>query len=263
MGIANLVPRWARRQVATWTLSAAVVAAVVAGATAGIVATRLTENDVAAPATTQGLPDIPGMIDTLRPSVVALDVETLSMEGSYPMTGEVSGTGIILTSDGLIATNAHVVEDAESIVVTLADGTEATGRILGVDDSEDLAVLSIDERGLQPIALGRSSELRVGDLVVAIGNALSLQGGPTASLGIVSALERKISTSWQVGLAHLIQTDAALNDGNSGGPLVDQFGHLVGINSGRSVSAENIGFAIAIDHALPILEELANRDFAR
>ncbi len=238
-----------------------VAALVVGGIAGGIVAAALDDDDGLAPGNgaPPAFPDIPTMIEDLRQSVVTIDVVRRISEGPRTITEEGAGTGIVLTEDGLIATNAHVVADATTITVTFSDGESVRAALLGMDEGEDLAVLEADRDGLSPITFGDSSDLRVGDLVVAVGNALALEGGPTATMGIVSALKRSVYTSGGNILEDLIQTDAAINEGDSGGPLVDRNGELVGINSAGTLTAENIGFAIAIDTALPILEALADR----
>jgi S1-C subfamily serine protease len=175
---------------------------------------------------------------------------------------EGAGSGFILSPDGVIVTNNHVVEGASTITVTLADGRKLDARVLGRDPNADLAVLKIDATGLPAVKIGSSSALVVGDSVVAIGNALALDGGPTVTQGIVSALDRTISAGDQTGggntetLRHVLQTDAAINPGNSGGPLLNAAGEVVGINTAVAGDAQNIGFALAIDKALPTINQL-------
>ncbi len=192
--------------------------------------------------------DVSGLIDGALPSVVSITV-------TLPQ-GQGAGTGFVVSADGRIATNAHVVADARTIQVAFHDGTTAPATVVGVDRTDDLAVVKVDRTGLSPLTLGTSADLKMGQPVVAIGNALDLTGGPTATEGIVSALDRHISTNEGGSLSHLIQIDAAINPGNSGGPLLTLDGKVVGINSAASVSAQNIGFAIAIDTARPIVEQL-------
>jgi S1-C subfamily serine protease len=162
----------------------------------------------------------------------------------------------VLAADGIIATNAHVISGARAITVLLPDGSVLPATVVGTDAANDLAVVRIDRTGLMPMPLGKSADLRVGDLVIAVGNALALEGGPTASMGIVSALNRTVTTTDGRTVTHLIQTDAAINEGDSGGPLTNRSGQLIGINAIGATGAENIGFAIAIDEALAILERL-------
>ena len=192
--------------------------------------------------------DVSGLISSALPGVVSISVVLNGGQGA--------GTGFVISSDGQIATNAHVVADASKIEVKFADGSTAAASVLGVDRTDDLAVIKVDKAGLTALPLGKSSDLRIGEPVVAIGNALDLTGGPTATEGIVSALDRTIDTNDGEHLTHLLQTDAAINPGNSGGPLLTLDGKVVGINSAGSQDAQNIGFAIAIDTARPIVEQL-------
>ncbi len=192
--------------------------------------------------------DVSALISKALPGVVSISVE---LNGAHA-----AGTGFVISSDGQIATNAHVVADATKISVKFADGSTAAAKVLGVDRTDDLAVVKVDKAGLTALPLGKSSDLKIGEPVVAIGNALDLTGGPTATEGIVSALDRTIDTADGEHLTHLVQTDAAINPGNSGGPLLTLDGEVVGINSAGSQDAQNIGFAIAIDTARPIVEQL-------
>jgi S1-C subfamily serine protease len=192
--------------------------------------------------------DVSALISKALPGVVSISVE---LNG-----GQAAGTGFVISSDGQIATNAHVVADATKIEVKFSDGSTAAATVLGVDRTDDLAVVKVDKAGLTALPLGKSADLRIGEPVVAIGNALDLTGGPTATEGIVSAIDRTIDTSEGEHLTHLLQTDAAINPGNSGGPLLTLDGEVVGINSAGSQDAQNIGFAIAIDTARPIVEQL-------
>ena len=184
----------------------------------------------------------------------------------FRTTAAASGSGFILTSDGYIATNYHVVEDATEIKVTLYDDTAYQAELIGYDESNDLAVLKIDAENLQTVVLGSSNALRVGDSVIAIGNPL---GELTFSLtqGVVSALNRKITVSNNA--MTLIQTDCAINSGNSGGALFNTYGEVVGIvnakysSSGSSATAaiENIGFAIPIDSVMDILQSIIEKGY--
>jgi S1-C subfamily serine protease len=195
--------------------------------------------------------DIQGVLAKVQPAVVAIGVS-----GSQGMG---AGTGVILTSDGEVLTNNHVVEGASTIEVTL-NGERAPRQadLVGAEPDADLALLKIrDAEGLPTAELGSSAGARVGDDVVAIGNALALPGGPTVTEGIISAKDRTLA---EAGLDGLIQTDAAINRGNSGGPLVNAAGEVIGINTavirGGGSAAEGIGLAIAIDTAKPIIEAL-------
>ena len=201
--------------------------------------------------------DVAGVVDAVGPAVVAIQTD---IGGRFAGTG--AGTGVILSADGEVLTNAHVVSGASAIHVTLAGESQSrTATLIGAENAADLALLRIDDASDLPVApLGSSSSLAVGDDVVAIGNALALRGGPTVTQGIVSALDRSLETG-SGAMTGLIQTDASISSGNSGGPLVNAVGEVIGVNtavasSGAGRAAENIGFAIAIDQALPVIERL-------
>ncbi len=157
-----------------------------------------------------------------------------------------AGTGMVLQADGLIVTNAHVVAGADRIQVRFADGSVHDAAVVGTDTPSDVAVIQADSvDGAATVDLA-TTDLRVGQTVIAIGNALDLEGGPTVTRGIISALDRSIETS-DATLRGLVQTDAAINPGNSGGPLVDAAGRVVGMNTAVAGAAQNIGFAIPAD----------------
>ena len=205
--------------------------------------------------------DVQGILAKVGPAVAYVRTQNFSPGTFFPSGG--AGTGIVLTSDGQLLTNAHVVSGATSIKVTLGNDTQShDARVIGVDTTHDLALVKINGVTNLPTAqLGNSSDLKVGDSVIAIGNALNLQGGMTVTEGIVSALNRSIDAGSEGGrgsesLGGLIQTDAAINPGNSGGPLVNAAGQVVGINTATSGDAQNIGFAIAIDNAKPVIDQL-------
>ncbi len=167
------------------------------------------------------------------------------------------GSGVIFDPRGYILTNDHVIAGAQEILVVLGDGRQFTGRVLGRSPANDIAVVKIDGENLPVASLGDSDQLRVGQWVVAIGNALGLEGGPTVTAGVVSALNRTITPGpGQPPIGPLIQTDAAINPGNSGGPLVNLAGEVVGINSAKIQTAEGIGFAIPINKAKEIVQQL-------
>ena len=170
--------------------------------------------------------------------------------------GEGQGSGVVIDPKGIILTNNHVVQDAESVEIVLTDERKFPGRVLGTAPESDLAVVCIDQTGLDPVEVGSSADLRLGDDAIALGYPLGL--GPTVTRGIVSGLGREIEPLGGVPLKNLIQTDAAINPGNSGGPLVDREGKLIGINSaGASAAfAENVGFAIAIDGAMDVAKDI-------
>ena len=191
----------------------------------------------------------------LQPSVVGIVNYTAT--GSLMTSGTSEGSGIILTEDGYILTNAHVVSGASGLKVVMNDGSEYSGQIKGIDERTDLAVIKVDAAGLQPAEFGNSDELEIGEKVVAIGNPGGLELASSVTQGIVSGLNRPVSTS-SSDIVNCIQTDAAINPGNSGGPLVNEYGQVVGINSSKiaNVDYEGIGFAISINDAQPIIDDL-------
>ena len=172
--------------------------------------------------------------------------------------GNSSGTGVVLEANGVILTNQHVIDGAISISVGLSDDSVFEGTVIGEDASVDIAIIKIEAEGLQPAPLGDSSILRVGEDVIAIGHALGLAGGPTVSKGVVSALGRTVNQGAEQ-LTDLIQTDAAINPGNSGGPLLNANGEVIGINTARLESGEGIGFAIEINLAQLVVEQLLHQ----
>ena len=199
------------------------------------------------------------LVAEVAPAVVSIVVETVSYNWFWqavPQTG--AGSGIIISSDGYIVTNNHVVEDAEKVTVTLSDGRTFDATVVGTDAQTDLAVVKIDASNLSYLHFLSNSleQLSVLDPVVAVGNALALPGGPTWTTGVVSNLGRSIEEETGVVLDDLIQTDAAINAGNSGGPLLDTAGQVVGINVAIASNAENIGFAISTDTIIPVVESL-------
>ncbi|HBZ62465.1 MAG: trypsin-like peptidase domain-containing protein [Actinomycetota bacterium] len=195
--------------------------------------------------------------ERLANSVVTISTTVSDDFGS----GRGVGTGVVLTSDGEILTNAHVIEDASEVVVRFAGETEPrVAKVLASDLGNDLALIKVDATGLIAATFAKPGSVKVGDTVVAIGYALALDGGPTVTSGIVSALKRTIETD-SGALNSLIQTDAAISSGNSGGPLVNLKGEVVGINTavarGDSDSAaNNIGFSISVDEVLIVIEQL-------
>jgi len=200
---------------------------------------------------------IADVIEAALPSVVNVKVDTGSGSGE--------GSGVVI-DQGTILTNFHVVECSVDVRIEYRDEDEdlvrLNGRVVGGIPEKDLAVIEVDDGDLPAIDIGRSSNLRLGDEVIAIGFPLGLGSGATVTMGIVSALDRRIEAAGPSGdprpLDGLLQTDAAINPGNSGGALIDRAGRLVGINTAaaRASQAENIGFAIQIDQALPIVEEI-------
>jgi S1-C subfamily serine protease len=184
--------------------------------------------------------------ETIRPAVVNLRVGRGRSASS--------GSGVLFTPDGLLLTNHHVVGDARQLRIRLSDGRELSGRVVGADPWTDLAVVHADESGLPHAVLGDSSKLRVGQLVVAIGSPLGFESTVTA--GVVSALSRTLRSITGHLVDNVIQTDAALNPGNSGGPLLDSRGQVVGINTAVIQPAQGICFAIPVNMARDILPQL-------
>ena len=172
-----------------------------------------------------------------------------------------SGSGIIISEDGYIVTNQHVIDGASEISVVLNTGDEYTAKLIGADEKSDLAVLKIDATGLTAAELGDSDALEVGELAVAIGNPLGMEFAGTVTVGYISALNRTMTVDNKV--YNLIQTDAAINPGNSGGALVNQYGQVIGINSVKisTTGVEGIGFAIAISEAKPIIDDLMSNGY--
>ena len=192
------------------------------------------------------LPSLNSVINKISPSVVAINISTLERDFFLRQrTQNADGSGVIITEDGFIVTNNHVVSNANTISVTLHDGNIYEASILGKFPNSDIALLKIPSNNLTPLPFSKDDSLRTGDWVIALGNAFGLEGGPTVTLGIVSALNRSIKTEDGMILTDMIQTDAAINQGNSGGPLVNLQGELVGLNTILLSRAEGIGFAIS------------------
>jgi S1-C subfamily serine protease len=264
--------RRGRLAVAAMVLVAALLGGLVGG---GIVAWRDDDHTTTSPTADQAIPasasrdtlppapiggngeSIRTILARVRPGVVRVNV-VLNRGGLFGGTSEGGGTGFIVSSDGYIVTNAHVVDGAQSIKVTLSNGDAVSARVTGVQTDRDLAVVKIDRTGLSPVTLGDSDVMQVGDAVVAIGNALDLQGELTVTQGIVSALNRQIQEENGNTLVDMIQTDAAINPGNSGGPLINARGEVIGINTAIASpqDSNNVGFAIAISSAKPIISSL-------
>ncbi len=203
--------------------------------------------------------DIQGVLAKIEPAVVAITTGGATDLFDNPGTSGGAGTGFVVSPDGVIVTNNHVVEGAKgAIEVSFSDGTKEKATVLGNDAAIDLAVIKVDATNLPVAKLGDSSVLRVGDQVIAIGNALALDGGPSVTQGIVSALNRQISEQNGAALYNLIQTDAAINPGNSGGPLVNSSGEVVGINTAIAspTEAQNVGFAISISTVSDSIDQL-------
>ncbi|HEU5301396.1 MAG TPA: trypsin-like peptidase domain-containing protein [Acidimicrobiia bacterium] len=203
--------------------------------------------------TVEGGTDIASIIEKAEPAIVAITTD----DGPGSGTGG-AGTGVVITDDGFVVTNNHVVEGASTIEVAFTNGEIEGATIVGRDPSNDLAVLKVARTGLPAVELGDSDQIQVGDEVVAIGNALALEGGLSVTRGIISGTDRTVDTNVGSSLVGMLQTDAAINPGNSGGPLLDAQGRVIGINTAiaNPASAQNVGFAIPISKASPIIEDL-------
>ena len=204
------------------------------------------------------------IVNILTPSVV--HIRTDKMESGFfnqliPQTGV--GSGLILDKDGRILTNNHVVMGADSLTVTLNDGRSYPADVIGGDVKTDIAVIKIKAAKIQPAEIGNSSNLKVGEGVIAVGHALGLKGGPTVSQGVISALGRTIEVGRGVSMSELIQTDASINPGNSGGPLVNSQAEVVGINTAVINGSNGIGFAININDAKIIANHLIENGFVK
>ena len=205
------------------------------------------------------------VVKLLTPSVVNITTELASaslLNTPFPPNG--TATGVILSREGHVLTNNHVVETGQSITVTLNDGSNHEAEVVGQDPVTDLAVIKIvDVEGLEPARLGDSSTLMVGEDVIAIGHAMGLPGAPTVSKGVVSALERSIDTTHNTTIVDLIQTDASINPGNSGGPLVNSRAEVIGINTIVVSVGQGIGFAININDAKEVARQIIDQGFVR
>jgi serine protease Do len=263
--------RSARRGTGTVIAAAVLSAVLAAGGTAALVVGPLgagsaptganggggavtTSSGSGASASAPALTDV---VAAVRDSVVTITSEGYSSRGfqSIPSTGV--GSGIVLTADGYILTNKHVVTGSQSLTVELADGRELPATIVKESDDKDLALIKVDATGLSPAVIGDSAALQVGETTIAIGSPL---GTFTESVtkGILSATGRTITVRDEasgrpVTLTGLLQTDAAINPGNSGGPLLDQTGKVIGINTAVSTDAQGLGFAIPIADAASLI----------
>ena len=198
-------------------------------------------------------------------SVVLIHSEVVTQSFGQTSSGYSTGSGFVVSQDGFVVTNYHVVEGGSAFSVIFHDGTEMEAKLVGSDSTNDLAVLKVEAQGLQTVAIGSSDELIVGDQVVAIGNPLG-ELTSTMTVGYVSAKDRDVTTDNKT--INMLQTDAAINSGNSGGPLFNTKGEVIGIttakysgSSNSGVSIEGIGFAIPIDDVIGMIEDLMDHGF--
>lgn len=209
------------------------------------------------------LPSIADVVELVEPSVVYISVEYLESSFFFRSIQTKSGSGVLLSPDGYILTNNHVVEDARDIKVVLPENDNTyEASIIGTDPLSDLAVIKIEGHDFPTVEFADTSKLRIGDWVIAIGNALGLEGGPSVTVGIVSNLDRSLALG-ESRFYDVIQTDAAINPGNSGGPLVDLQGKVVGINTFIITTAQNIGFSVNVSTAQRVYEDLVNLGHVR
>lgn len=210
---------------------------------------------VSTPSHSNSLQSFGPLVEKISPAVVTISVESITRGFFFDFTDEGAGSGMIVHSDGYIVTNFHVIQGALDIQISLSDGDTYPATVIGQDPLTDLAVLKIDAEELATVEFGDSHDMRVGDWVIALGNVYALKGGPTVTLGIVSAKGRTLNTE-RGSLYDLLQTDAAINEGNSGGPLVNLKGQVVGINTAMLRDAQGIGFAVSSSVASPIIDSL-------
>ena len=226
-------------------------------------ATAVSSSSSATAVSAQSAGDVSALVRRAEKAVVEITSQVVRQASLFgpPQTGQAVGTGSVVAPNGLVLTNYHVVEGAQSITVTLSDGSKHSAKVVKFDSSADLAVLKIDASGLSTLPLGDSSQTLAGQSVVAIGYALALQGSPTVTTGIVSSTGRTIQVLDDNApggpvvrtYRNALQISAAINSGNSGGPLLDMQGRVIGINTAGAQGANNIGFAIPIDQAKALI----------
>ncbi len=190
---------------------------------------------------------ITGAVEKLSESVVSIDSVRVARDFSFgfvPVEGK--GSGVIIDPKGYVVTNNHVIDGATKVQVHLKDGRTFLGEVVGSDSATDVAIVKVEAENLPAASLGDSEKLKVGQIVLAIGNTLGLQGGPTVSMGVVSALGRPLPGADFI-FEGLVQTDTAINPGNSGGPLADLNGSVIGINTAMIPFAQGVGFAIPVN----------------
>lgn len=200
-----------------------------------------------------------GVVDKVGPAVISIGVRKRTRSPRYGQEG--AGSGVIIAPDGFVLTNHHVVEGAEDIQVRLTDGRSFSAHLVGSDPATDLAVVRAEASNLPTADLGDSDSLRVGQLVIAIGNPLGFQS--TVSTGVISALGRALRSQSGRLIENVIQTDVPLNPGNSGGPLVDSRGRVIGINTAMIFMAQGISFAVPVNTVKWVVGELVTRGKVR
>lgn len=284
--LGKMVKRFRRRMLVSFVAVALIAALIGGGAVAGIMKytnigqqTQVINRYLPLSSDNNNFNLITNIAKIVSPSVVGIDT-SVSYSNGYrsALVPEGSGSGIIINSQGYIVTNNHVVDGASKITVNLSDGRKFPAQLIGKDAKTDLAVLKINATNLIPAKLGDSSKLEVGELAVAIGNPLGESFAGTVTAGIISGLNRNLQSDY--GPVNLIQTDAAINPGNSGGPLVNSNGEVIGITSvkltstggsdtqdpfgmfqSQSTPVEGMGFAIPINEAKPIIDELIKHGY--
>jgi len=220
------------------------------------IATAVQQDTQAPPvAALASMPPIADIAEAVKPWVASISVETVFQGVFTDFTDEGAGSGIVVRPEGYVVTNYHVVAGARDIKVHV-DGQTYDGRVVGLDDVTDLALIKIEASDLAVARFASEDDLRVGEWVVSLGNALSLKGGLTLTVGIISALGRTIQTETGQWFYNLVQTDAAMNDGSSGGPLVNLNGEVVGINQAILRQAAGMAFAVSATDAVPVIESL-------
>ena len=273
------VPKRPPRSLPGWfgvALVAALTGAVIGGSVVAVFASRSPQTIVREYFPTKShkvrVGDVQSILASVLPAVVSIDTSSFRGVGALGSYVQGAGTGMIIEPSGVVLTNNHVIEGAETVTVTLyGQVKQFPARIIGTDAVKDIALVQVEGAGhsLPTVRFGNSNSAQQGDGVLAIGNALALAGGPTVTEGIVSALDRSLTASTDNGttenLTGLIQTDAPINPGNSGGPLVNSSGLVVAMNTAVATSsqgnapAQNVGFAIAIDEIRAIVAQLLAR----
>ncbi len=198
-------------------------------------------------------------VERLTESVVSIDSVRVTRDFRYglvPVEGK--GSGLIIDRNGYVITNNHVIDGATRVQVHLKDGRTFLGEVVGSDASTDIAVIKVDAANLPAASLGDSEKLKVGQIALAIGNTLGLQGGPTVSMGVVSALGRPLPGTDFI-FEGLIQTDTAINPGNSGGPLADIGGNMIGMNTAMIPFAQGVGFAIPVNTIKWVVQQILEK----